>query len=135
MAWRFSKAYSFFGIPCRLQIVVRFGDGNGLHMAENTDRAQIPLPPPLISLGYLVSALVLNCAVPFATPWTTALRIVGGLAVAGGFWLAGSAFLQMRNAHTTPEPHGSTTALVTDGPFRFTRNPIYLGFSSLHCCY
>ncbi len=97
-------------------------------MPENTDHAQIPLPPPLIFLGYLVSALILNWAVPFAIPWTTALRVAGGLAVVGGLWLARSAVSQMMKAHTTPDPRTATTALVTAGPYRFTRNPIYLGF-------
>ena len=41
--------------------------------------------------------------------------------------LAGSAFSQMKKAHTTPDLRQPTTALVTAGPYRFTRNPIYLG--------
>jgi protein-S-isoprenylcysteine O-methyltransferase Ste14 len=97
-------------------------------MSEPVDHAQIPLPPPLIFLGYLVSALVLNWAVPFATPLTTALRIVGGALVIAGIWLVGSAFSEMMKVHTTPDPHGVATSLVASGPYRFTRNPIYLGF-------
>jgi protein-S-isoprenylcysteine O-methyltransferase Ste14 len=31
-------------------------------------------------------------------------------------------------AHTTLDPHGSVTEIVTNGPYRFSRNPIYLGF-------
>jgi protein-S-isoprenylcysteine O-methyltransferase Ste14 len=29
---------------------------------------------------------------------------------------------------TTLDPHGSVTEIVTSGPYRFSRNPIYLGF-------
>jgi protein-S-isoprenylcysteine O-methyltransferase Ste14 len=36
--------------------------------------------------------------------------------------------MRMRRAHTPVSPHQPATSLVTDGPFRFTRNPIYLGF-------
>jgi protein-S-isoprenylcysteine O-methyltransferase Ste14 len=38
------------------------------------------------------------------------------------------AFLEFRKARTTLDPHGSVKALVRGGVYRFTRNPIYLGF-------
>ena len=97
-------------------------------MDSATDHAQVALPPPLIFLGYLISALLLHWAVPFRLPWPLPLRILGGLLLIGGFALGASAVREMRKAHTTPEPHKPTTALVTAGPYRFTRNPIYIGF-------
>ncbi len=97
-------------------------------MTQNKDHAQVLLPPPLIFLGYLVSAFVLHWAVPFPTPWTWPMRILGALLLAAGIALVGTAFSEMRKAHTTPDARQPTTALVTDGPYRFTRNPIYLGF-------
>ncbi len=41
---------------------------------------------------------------------------------------AGLAMSHMIKAHTTPDPDRPTTALVIQGPYRWTRNPIYLGF-------
>src|SRR5690606_14783138 len=38
------------------------------------------------------------------------------------------AILRFRDARTHVEPHKPTTALVVTGPYRYTRNPIYLGF-------
>ena len=35
------------------------------------------------------------------------------------------------NVHTTLDPHGSVSFVVTSGPYRFTRNPIYVGYLSL----
>jgi len=95
---------------------------------ENMDHAQVMVPPPLVFLGYLIGALILNWLVPLALPWTFILRMVGGVMVVVGSWLAGSAISQMRKVHTSPDPRESVTALVTSGPYRFTRNPIYLGF-------
>jgi protein-S-isoprenylcysteine O-methyltransferase Ste14 len=97
-------------------------------MSENTDHAHVMIPPPLVFLGYLIGALIINWLVPFAIPWTLILRIIGGLALAAGIFLIGSAFSQMMNANTTPDANQPTTVLVTTGLYRFSRNPIYLGF-------
>ncbi len=97
-------------------------------MSDTADHVQLPLPPPFIFLGYLVSALILERVVPFPTPWGLPLRIVGALALVAGLALAASAIAEMRKAHTTPDTSKPTTALVTGGPYRFSRNPIYLGF-------
>ena len=45
-----------------------------------------------------------------------------------GIALAFMAFSEMARAHTTPDASQPTTALVTTGPYRYTRNPIYIAF-------
>jgi protein-S-isoprenylcysteine O-methyltransferase Ste14 len=47
------------------------------------------------------------------------INLVIGLAAARG----------MLSARTSLNPHHPTTALVLSGPFRFTRNPLYLGLT------
>lgn len=49
------------------------------------------------------------------------------LLVAAGIGLMAWALLTMARARTTPVPHQPPAALVMTGPFRLTRNPIYLG--------
>lgn len=95
---------------------------------QKNDHPQVMVMPPVVFLGYLIGALVLNWAVPFLIPWILLSRIVGGLLVVAGFALSSSAFRKMMVAHTSPDPHKPTTAIVLGGPYRFTRNPIYLGF-------
>jgi protein-S-isoprenylcysteine O-methyltransferase Ste14 len=63
---------------------------------------------------------------PFTVPMI--LRYVGLLLAFVGFLLGISAVLEFRKAHTTLDPHGSVKQVVTSGIYRFTRNPIYLGF-------
>jgi protein-S-isoprenylcysteine O-methyltransferase Ste14 len=96
-------------------------------MQTDLDHAHVMVPPPLIFAGYLLGALVFNWAVPFSTPWHGILMAAGGALVVTGFGLAGYTILRMRRAGTSPDPHRTTTALITSGPYRFTRNPIYLG--------
>jgi protein-S-isoprenylcysteine O-methyltransferase Ste14 len=96
-------------------------------MAESADHPQVPLAPPYIFLGHLLSAVVLQWIVPLPMPWPVPLRILGAVLLLGGLLLAASAISEMRKAHTTPDLRQPATALVMSGPYRFSRNPIYLG--------
>ncbi len=53
--------------------------------------------------------------------------IVGGVLFVVGAVIAGWGLLIFHTAHTTTVPGQSSTKLVTWGPYRFTRNPMYLG--------
>jgi protein-S-isoprenylcysteine O-methyltransferase Ste14 len=97
-------------------------------MSENADHAQVMVPPPLIFLGFLIGALLINRFFPFPTPGTIIFLLISGLSLFAGVFLIISAFTMMRNAHTTPDPDQPTASLVVTGPYRFTRNPIYIGF-------
>jgi protein-S-isoprenylcysteine O-methyltransferase Ste14 len=97
-------------------------------MTIDTSHARIGVPPPLIFLGYTIGALLLNWALPLGAPSMTAFRTPGWLCLIAGFLLAAWAVSTMMQAHTSPDPDRPTSALVMDGPYRLTRNPIYLGF-------
>jgi protein-S-isoprenylcysteine O-methyltransferase Ste14 len=97
-------------------------------MPSSVDHAQVPVQPPLIFFGYLVSALALHWAVPFPLPASVWLRVLGAVVTVLGLALGFSAVGAMRRAGTTLNPHAAVSTLVTGGPYRFTRNPIYLSF-------
>lgn len=97
-------------------------------MTATTDHARRPIPAPLVFLGYLISAILLQWAVRFPFPWPVPLRLLGAALVVAGLLLAASALREMRRMHALPHAGQPVAALVTSGPFRFTRNPIYLGF-------
>ena len=84
--------------------------------------------PPFVALFYIVVAMVLQRFVPIPFEVPAAGRYIGLGMTAIGFLLGIGAFIEFRKARTTLDPHGSVKALVTDGIYRFTRNPIYLGF-------
>ena len=55
------------------------------------------------------------------------VRWLGVLPMVAGVALVIACAVRFKRAGTTLVPHEQPTALVTDGPFRFSRNPIYLG--------
>ena len=103
-------------------------------MALPDDTPGVIAPPPLLFL----SALAIGAALDFglvrlSTGLPGWLRIGAGavLAAAAGALFAG-ALGRFSQAGTPVEPWLPSSALVTDGVFRFTRNPIYLGMALLY---
>jgi protein-S-isoprenylcysteine O-methyltransferase Ste14 len=97
-------------------------------MTEHVDHARVILPPPLVFAGYLLLAILLNRLIPLAPPGPGILQDIAVVLVLGGLWLGGWCIRLMVRAHTSPDPHRPTTVLLTGGPYRRSRNPIYLGF-------
>lgn len=96
------------------------------------DSAGVPVPPPVLyAVGFLLG-LALEFAVPIAAP-PLVIRIAAGM-IGIAAWLAldGSAMLRFRGAETSVVPVRPTTALVTSGPYRVTRNPMYVGMGFLY---
>ncbi|MFZ5876087.1 MAG: methyltransferase family protein [Nitrospirota bacterium] len=89
-------------------------------------------PPLLVYAVAFGVAVILHALVPLRVgAWP--MRLVGGtLLIAAGILLARGAFRAMGLAGTSANPYASTTALVTQGPFRWTRNPLYLAQTFLY---
>lgn len=84
--------------------------------------------PPVVALFFIVIAYILGRFIPLPLQAPIVLRNIGLLLSFVGFLLGIAAFLEFRKARTTLDPHGSVKQVVNSGIFRFTRNPIYLGF-------
>jgi protein-S-isoprenylcysteine O-methyltransferase Ste14 len=96
---------------------------------RKSDTAGLPLPPPFIVLGFLIAGLIVSAIFPI-DPIPVALRLILGVAlVAIGFFIASRAFQAMANARTPIDPFEPTSAIVSGGPSRFSRNPIYVAFA------
>ena len=91
---------------------------------------ELKIVPPVVMLGS--GALMWLLSRVAAARWTglPGQRIVAGLAIAAGIGcllLGIVAFRRSRTTFNPTTPHAAT-ALVASGIFRFTRNPMYLGF-------
>ena len=97
-------------------------------MAETIDKPNVLIPPPIPWALAILAGLVVGWLYPLHfVPASIPRAWVGGglfvLAVALAVW----AIVTIREAGTQFDVHKPTTAIVENGPYRFTRNPIYLG--------
>jgi len=99
-------------------------------MAKEPDHPNISpmVHPPIVALMFIVLAYFLGRLAPLFLTAPATLRYLGLAMTFIGFLLGIGAFIEFRKARTTLDPHRSARQLVTSGIYRFTRNPIYLGF-------
>jgi len=93
------------------------------------DHPGIKVTPPLVFLIVLVASGVISFFVPMPILKPLWFRLLGLPFMGFGSALVLSAVGQMRQAGTHVSPHLPAKALVTGGPYRFSRNPIYLGLT------
>ena len=86
-------------------------------------------PPPLIYLGGIVLGALLERWWRWEIPVAGWGRGMAAMLVGAAIILVAFALREFKRAGTSPKPHKPTQAIVTSGPFRFTRNPIYVSFT------
>lgn len=88
---------------------------------------RIPWPPIIFGLG-VTAAVLLGVFFP-GPEWLRrpALVGIGWLVILTGIGIDLAAMFTMQRRRANILPHRSATALVTSGPFAWSRNPIYLG--------
>src|SRR5262252_9181606 len=103
-------------------------------MYHNTapDTAHVLILPPLLYGAAFVIGLLLHLAFPFHILPNTLARGVGVVCVLVSLPLALATFRVLSRANTPVDPLKPTTALVTEGPFRYSRNPIYVALTLLY---
>jgi protein-S-isoprenylcysteine O-methyltransferase Ste14 len=103
-------------------------------MAAAGDNPDVIAPPPLLFLGTLAVGAALDFgAIRVSTGLPGWLRLgAGAVLAAAALGLAAGALSRFRRAGTAVEPWRPSTALVTDGVYRFTRNPIYVAMTFLY---
>ncbi len=100
--------------------------------ATQTETAGVIAPPPLIYLAAILAGYGLARILP-EPGWLLSLPMISGaILVAAGAGLLVWGFLSLKRAHTAVNPYEPTTVLVTHGPYRFSRNPLYVALTVVH---
>ena len=107
-------------------------------MSESPDNAGVRIPPPLFYAAAVVVGLLLDgvhslpiTPITVGSGFSRIVPVVGWLLIAGWAFLMFGAFVLFRRHRTSVLPIRPATALVVAGPYRFTRNPMYVGLALL----
>ena len=101
-------------------------------LEETMDNPGVIAFPPALFAGTLALGLLLHFIFPVHF-LPHMIAIASGIVVLiGAALIAISAFRAMRHAQTAVNPSLPTTAIVFDGAFGFSRNPIYLSLTLLY---
>jgi protein-S-isoprenylcysteine O-methyltransferase Ste14 len=98
---------------------------------STTDHADVAIKPPFLFLAAFAIGCLLSLVVPIGPGLGSAngTALATGLAfVLIGFALAAWSARAFHLAGTSVVPGDTAAALVTSGPYKITRNPIYIGF-------
>ena len=94
----------------------------------SNDHEKVHVPAPILILIHISIAVVLGKFMPLPVPMPIFVQWLGLGFAAFGFILGVLALIEFRRIRVTLDPKSPTTSLVTSGVYRYTRNPVYLGF-------
>jgi protein-S-isoprenylcysteine O-methyltransferase Ste14 len=95
-------------------------------MAESRPKRILP---PVYLLAALLAMFAVHRWLPLARLVDSPYRYAGVLPIACGLSLAVWCSRLFKRADTTIRPFEESSALVTSGPFAYSRNPIYVGLA------
>ena len=95
--------------------------------------ARVRIPPPLVFLTLIGAGAALRYVVaPPPLPGSRLVQLVVGAVIAVAAFLLGvPAQLLFRRSGQHPAPWKPSPSLVLQGPYRFTRNPMYVGMTGV----
>jgi protein-S-isoprenylcysteine O-methyltransferase Ste14 len=101
-------------------------------MLDGNDVPNVKIIPPLVYLVGIVIGFLATILMPTKVVPNSVALTVGVILVFCGAVLAGSGISKFKNVGTTVRPDRAARMLVISGPYKFTRNPMYLGLAFVY---
>ena len=101
-------------------------------VTDSPDTPGVIAPPPLIYLAFILLGLAVDVVAPLRAGPSGLGTPAGIILIIGALVLFASALREFKRAETPVETRKPTTAIIRTGPYRYTRNPIYLAMTALH---
>lgn len=104
------------------------------NMSGTDDHAGVIMKPPKIFAATAALALVMGLwwPLPLIAPYNAQALIAGLILLAAGIVLMGICVRRFSASNTNIPTDRPTNALVTNGPYAYSRNPIYLSMMAIY---
>jgi protein-S-isoprenylcysteine O-methyltransferase Ste14 len=96
------------------------------------DLPNVIAPPPIFFGGFMILGIALDRIVLLRLPGGGARWAIGIVLIAASGALVAWALRAFATHRTSINLYRETSALITDGPFAFTRNPLYVALTMLY---
>lgn len=100
-------------------------------MVESHDSPGVRVPPPALYALAVLGGWALNRRGPLPIADGIVIHVVAAALTAGCVVLMASSIGNFHRSRTSIVPIRPASALVISGPYRFTRNPMYVGLALL----
>ena len=101
-------------------------------MGDDSDVPDVKIIPPLVYLAGIVIGFLATIWMPTKVVTNSVAWTVGAILIFCGAVLAGSAILNFKDVGTTVRPDRAASTLVIAGPYKVTRNPMYLALALVY---
>jgi protein-S-isoprenylcysteine O-methyltransferase Ste14 len=101
-------------------------------MDEEADTAGVAVPPPLLFGAGLLIGLIAGRLQPDAERGARFARGLGAASVVAGIAIGAAAIAALKRVGTNLDPYKPSTALATTSVFALSRNPAYVGATSIY---
>src|SRR5688500_1062412 len=104
-----------------------------MQQPDSTERgANVHIPPPLVFIGFIILGALLQYTIaPIRFPGDAWIRIIGVVVVVAGLASIFSALAAFKRTGQYPKPWTSSPELIVQGPYRWTRHPMYVGLTCI----
>jgi protein-S-isoprenylcysteine O-methyltransferase Ste14 len=93
--------------------------------------ARVRVPPPLVFLGWISAGVLLDRLVTPELASGLIPRLCGVVLILVGLGLGGWSVGLFKSTGQNPVPWKPSPTLIMEGPYRFTRNPMYVGMAAV----